>query len=81
MQLTKDMLDSHQRIPYPPMIKLEIQATIINLDLTLDPVPVDIVGIGEAGKQFILNPKLRPSQSGTLNVAHSFLFIHCVYMN
>ncbi|CAI8050469.1 hypothetical protein GBAR_LOCUS27719, partial [Geodia barretti] len=60
-QLTKDMLDSHQRIPYPPMIKLKIQPTTFNLRST--EVPVEIVGIREARKTFILNPKLRPGTS------------------
>ena len=66
LQLTKDMLDSHQRFPYPPMIKLEIQPTTLNLRST--EVPVEIVGIREAGKTFILNPKLRPSQSTTTRI-------------
>ena len=70
LQLTKDMLDSHQRIPYPPMIKLEIQPTTLNLRST--EVPVEIVGIREAGKTFILNPKLRPGQQ------HAYI-LHTLY--
>ena len=56
----------HQRIPYPPMIKLEIQPTTFYLQST--EVPVEIVGIREAGKTFILNPKLRPGQSTTTRI-------------
>ena len=55
LQLTKEMLDSHYRLPYPPMIKLDIEATT---QFLFTPVPVEIMGIKESRK-FILKPKIR----------------------
>ncbi|CAI8041713.1 hypothetical protein GBAR_LOCUS23152, partial [Geodia barretti] len=57
-ELTKDMVDSHQRHPYPPMIMLQVEKAPTSS--TLSPsIRVDIVGIREQGERFILTPKLR----------------------
>ncbi|CAI8003623.1 hypothetical protein GBAR_LOCUS3697 [Geodia barretti] len=56
--LTKEMVDSHQRHPYPQMILLEVEKSATSS--TISPsIPVEIVGIREPGERFILKPKLR----------------------
>ena len=57
-QLTKDMLDSHEREPYPPMIVLKVKRNQSRCSYS-NCVPVKIVGITEKGKEFILTPKQR----------------------
>ena len=57
-QLTKDMLDSYEREPYPPMILLKVERNQ-SRSSNSNCVPVKIVGITEKGKEFILTPKQR----------------------
>ena len=61
-QLTKDMLDSHEREPYPPMILLQVERDQ-SRSSNSNCVPVKIVGITEKGKEFILTPKQRQGTS------------------
>ena len=61
-QLTKDMLDSHEREPYPPMILLKVERDQFRSSNS-NCVPVEILGITEKGKKFILTPKQRQGTS------------------
>ena len=58
VQLTKEMMDSSDSFPYPPTIKLEIERAP-NSSFQSIRIPVEILGITEQGKKFILKPKLR----------------------
>ena len=69
VQLAKETLDSPDSIPYPPMIKLVIERSWW---FTTSSVPVEIVGIKEKGKKFILNPK--PTEKGGILSFFSSLF-------
>lgn len=60
-QLTKTVLESTEMMPYPPMIKLEIERDPTTNSQCASSVPVEVVGIRERGKKFILKPKLRQS--------------------
>ena len=61
-QLTKDMLDSYEREPYPPMIVLKVKRNQ-SQSSNSNCVSVKIVGITEKGKEFILTPKQRQGTS------------------
>ena len=58
-QLTKEMVDSHQRYPYPQMIVLKVTKAP-DSSICSPSIPVNIMGIRER-EEFILNPKLRQS--------------------
>ena len=58
-QISRDLMDLHEMIPYPPMIKLAVKPRSLFED-NRTPIEVDVVGITEKGKRFILNPKPRP---------------------
>ena len=51
-------MDFSEMIPYPPMIKLDIKPQSL-LKENRTPIEVDVVGITEKGRKFILNPKPR----------------------
>ena len=81
-QLTKDMLDSHEREPYPPMILLKVERDQFRSSNS-NCVPVEIVGITEKGKKFILKPKQRQRSPPVLSHLYSeptyyFLFVVCI---
>ena len=69
-QLTKDMLDSHEREPYPPMILLQVERDQFRSSNS-NCVPVEIVGITEKGKKFILKPKQRQGSRPVLSHLYS----------
>ena len=71
-QLTKDMLDSHEREPYPPMIVLKIEQNRLQSSNS-NCVPVKILGITEKGKKFILKPKQRQGSPPVLSHLYSEL--------
>ena len=56
-QITREQLDLDYVIPYPPVIKLTIKQLLEDSE-----VEVDVLGITEKGKQFILSPKPRQSK-------------------
>ena len=58
-QLTKEMLDSHQRCPYPQMVVLKVTKAPDSSSCSPS-IPVYIMGIWER-EEFILNPRLRQS--------------------
>ena len=59
-QLTKEMVDSHQRYPYPQMIVLKVTKAPDSSSCSPS-IPVNIMGIKEGEMKFILNPKVRQS--------------------
>ena len=59
-QLSKEVLSSHEMTPYPPMIRLEIERVPTSSSQSTSIIPVEIMGIRESRKRFILKPKLRP---------------------
>ena len=69
-QLTKDMLDSHEREPYPPMILLKVERDQFR-SYNSNCVPVEIVGITEKGKKFILKPKQQQGSRPVLSHLYS----------
>jgi ankyrin repeat protein len=69
-QLTKEMMDSSDSFPYPPTIKLEIERAP-NSSLQSIRIPVEILGITERGKKFILKPKLRQGTSTRYSLSSS----------
>ena len=69
-QLTKDMLDSHEREPHPPMILLKVERDQFRSS-TSNCVPVEIVGITEKGKKFILKPKQQQGSRPVLSHLYS----------
>ena len=76
-QLTKDMLDSHEREPYPPMILLKVERNQSSSSHSSS-VAVEVVGISERGKKFILKPKQRQGMYMAYPVsAHFQLAISC----
>ena len=63
-QLSKEVLSSHEMIPYPPMIRLEIERVPTSSSQSSSIIPVEIMGIRERGKRFKLKPK--PQQNSRL---------------
>jgi hypothetical protein len=57
-ELSKTVLDFHEMIPHPPMMRLDVER--VHSSNSRSPIEVSIVGIREE-KKFILNPKTRPS--------------------
>ena len=57
-QITTEMMDCSGMIPYPPVIMLKLKQCSSVAALT--PIEVDVLGITEKGKKFILDPKPRP---------------------
>ena len=72
----------HEREPYPPMILLQVERDQFRSSNS-NCVPVEIVGITEKGKKFILKPKQRQSSPPVLSHLYSeptyyFLFVVCI---
>ena len=59
-QITTEMMDCSGMIPYPPIITLKV--TQRSSVAALTPIEVNVLGITEKGKKFILNPKPRPGK-------------------
>ena len=54
-------MDFSERIPYRPMIMLAVKPCPL-FEENRTPIEVDVVGITEKGRRFILNPKPRPGE-------------------
>ena len=52
-------MDFLEMIHYPPMIKLTVKPCPL-FEENLTPIEIEVVGITEKGRRFILNPKQRP---------------------
>ena len=52
-------MDFSEMTPYPPMIMLAVKPCPL-FEENRTPIEVDVVGITEKGRRFILNPKQRP---------------------
>ena len=67
-------MDFLEMIHYPPMIKLAVKPQSL-LEENRTPIEVDVVGITEKGRRFILNPKPRPGTNIYNN--HDVLYYTC----
>ena len=55
LQISKQVLDNTEFVPYPPMIKLEVRHVFSSSE-EMTPIEVTVLGIGE-DRKFILNAK------------------------
>ena len=67
-QISKQVLDNPQFVPYPPLIVLNINC-VSGSSEEMSPIEVTVLGIGE-DRKFIVNPKPRLSKELVVFIHH-----------